>query len=44
MLQNNKNLKGDLLGTLKIFEKKLHIAEKNQKGGLFSLGRFCRLR
>ena len=34
---------------LEIFEKKIlrkmsHSAEKNQKGGPFSLGRFCRLR
>ena len=34
---------------LEIFEKKIllrkmsHSAEKNQKGGPFSLGRFCRL-
>ena len=38
-----KNSKGGPFGDIKIFEKKVG-AEKNRKGGPFSLGRFCRLR
>ena len=41
----NKKLKGGPFGTLKYFRKKVaQFRKKNQKGGPFSLGRFCRLR
>ena len=39
-----KTRKGDTYETLQNFRKKSHTAEKNQKGGPFSLARFCRLR
>ena len=39
-----KTRKGDFFETLKNFRKKSHNAEKNRKGGPFSLVRFCRLR
>ena len=42
-LQNNKKPKGGPFGTLKNFRKKVAQCQKNQKGGPFSLGRFCRL-
>ena len=35
---------GDPLDTKKNFEKKSHSAEKNSKGGPYSLVRFCILR
>ena len=45
LLQNiKKTRKGDSFVTLKNFEKKSYNAQKNRKGGPFSLVRFCRLR
>ena len=41
LLQNNEKLKS---GTQKFSKKSRTVPEKNQKGGPFSLGRFCRLR
>ena len=39
-----KTRKRDSFETLKSFQKKWLNAEKNRKGGPFSLVRFCRLR